>query len=237
MKTLIRQGATTPRRVDPFLARLPRHAGRGELVRKTKSAAAAGAAIFKIATRTDTPAQLARLISFFETTRATAPDSPRWGWDKLGLASRRQLAQLGSALIYGSLGEETSRRPAFPEPAPSHPKCVCIVDREAAPLMPEPVELPATVPVMPLTGVLLFPNALLPLHIFEPRFRDMLEHALHDDRMLCVALVRPERPQWRTSADFFPVSTVGLIRACVGRKRRNLRPDPARHPAGEIQRV
>ena len=35
--------------------------------------------------------------------------------------------------------------------------------------------------------------------------------------MLCVALVRPERQQWRTSADFFPVSTVGLIRACVGR--------------------
>ena len=35
--------------------------------------------------------------------------------------------------------------------------------------------------------------------------------------MLCVALVRPERQQWRTSADFFQVSTVGLIRACVGR--------------------
>ena len=83
--------------------------------------------------------------------------------------------------------------------------------------MPETVALPATVPVMPLTGVLLFPNALLPLHIFEPRFRHMLDHALKDDRMLCVALVRPERSQWRTSADFFPVSTVGLIRACVGR--------------------
>jgi Lon protease-like protein len=83
--------------------------------------------------------------------------------------------------------------------------------------MPEAVELPTAVPVMPLPGVLLFPNALLPLHIFEPRFRDMLEHALHDDRMLCVALVRPERQQWRTSADFFPVSTVGLIRACVER--------------------
>jgi ATP-dependent Lon protease len=83
--------------------------------------------------------------------------------------------------------------------------------------MPEAVELPAAVPVMPLAGVLLFPNALLPLHIFEQRFRDMLDHALHDDRMLCVALVRPERQQWRTSADFFPVSTVGLIRACVER--------------------
>jgi len=83
--------------------------------------------------------------------------------------------------------------------------------------MPETVELPNAVPVMPLPGVLLFPNALLPLHIFEPRFRDMLDHALQDDRMLCVALVRPERKHWRTSADFFPVSTVGLIRACIGR--------------------
>ena len=83
--------------------------------------------------------------------------------------------------------------------------------------MTETVELPIAVPVMPLPGVLLFPNALLPLHIFEPRFREMLAHALDDDRMLCVALVRPERQQWRTSDDFFPVSTVGLIRACVGR--------------------
>ncbi len=83
--------------------------------------------------------------------------------------------------------------------------------------MPENVELPAAVPVMPLTGVLLFPNALLPLHIFEPRFRQMLAHALDDDRMLCVALVKPGRQQWQTSKDFFPVSTVGLIRACVGR--------------------
>jgi Lon protease-like protein len=83
--------------------------------------------------------------------------------------------------------------------------------------MTETVELPNAVPVMPLPGVLLFPNALLPLHIFEPRFREMLAHALDDDRMLCVALVRPERQQWRTSDDFFPVSTVGLIRACVGR--------------------
>jgi Lon protease-like protein len=86
------------------------------------------------------------------------------------------------------------------------------------PPMPDTVPLPISVPVMPLTGVLLFPNALLPLHIFEPRFREMLAHALDDDRMLCVALVRPERSQWRTSDDFYEVSTVGLIRACVGRR-------------------
>jgi Lon protease-like protein len=83
--------------------------------------------------------------------------------------------------------------------------------------MPDIVQLPDTVPVMPLSGVLLFPNALLPLHIFEPRFQQMLAHALDDGRMMCVALVRPERQSWQTSDDFFEVSTVGLIRACVGR--------------------
>ena len=46
------------------------------------------------------------------------------------------------------------------------------------PLMSDTVRFRPTVPVMPLTGVLLFPNALLPLHIFEPRFREMLAHAL-----------------------------------------------------------
>src|SRR5436189_277456 len=49
--------------------------------------------------------------------------------------------------------------------------------------------LPDHVPVMPLPGALLFPHALLPLYIFEPRYREMLEHALNHHRMLSVALV------------------------------------------------
>lgn len=75
-----------------------------ELLRKRKSAAAGGAAIFKVATRTDTPSQLARLISFFEMPAGSVPIAAM-GMGKLGLASRRQLAKLGSALIYASLGE------------------------------------------------------------------------------------------------------------------------------------
>ena len=70
---------------------------------------------------------------------------------------------------------------------------------------------------MPLPGALLFPNALLPLYIFEARYRAMLKHALTHHRMFSVALVRPTRPQWKTSADFFHVSTAGLVRACVER--------------------
>ena len=83
--------------------------------------------------------------------------------------------------------------------------------------MPESITLPKTVPVMPLPGALLFPHALLPLYIFEMRYRAMLEYALAADRMFCVALIKPQRSEWRTVNDFHHVATVGLIRACVGR--------------------
>ena len=70
---------------------------------------------------------------------------------------------------------------------------------------------------MPLPGAVLFPHALLPLYIFEPRYRDMLDHALQHHRMFCVTLVKPSCQQWFAPEDFFHVASVGLIRACVGR--------------------
>ena len=83
--------------------------------------------------------------------------------------------------------------------------------------MSSSVVLPKQLPVMPLPGVVLFPHALLPLHIFEPRYRRMLDHALRHQRMFCVALIKPSCPEWRAPEDFFHLATVGLIRACVGR--------------------
>jgi Lon protease-like protein len=79
------------------------------------------------------------------------------------------------------------------------------------------MSLPERVPVMPLPSAVLFPHALLPLHIFEPRYQEMLELALNEHRMFCVALVKPERVQWKSTGDFFHTAGVGLIRACVGR--------------------
>jgi Lon protease-like protein len=78
------------------------------------------------------------------------------------------------------------------------------------------IRLPDRVPVMPLSGMLLFPHALLPLHIFEPRYQEMLEFALSEHRMFCVALVKPPRAQWKSTGDFFHTAGIGLIRACVG---------------------
>ena len=70
---------------------------------------------------------------------------------------------------------------------------------------------------MPLPGAVLFPHALLPLYIFEQRYRKMLEHALRKHRMFCVTLIKPICPDWRASEDFFHLATAGLIRACVER--------------------
>jgi Lon protease-like protein len=77
------------------------------------------------------------------------------------------------------------------------------------------MQLPDEVPVMPLPGAVLFPHALLPLYIFEPRYRDMLEYALSHHRMFCVTLIKPSCLQWHAVEDFFHVAGVGLIRACV----------------------
>ena len=84
--------------------------------------------------------------------------------------------------------------------------------------MDQAITLPDHVPVMPLPGALLFPHALLPLYIFEPRYQEMLEYALKEHRMFSVALLKPQRTQWKSTGDFFPVAGVGLIRACVGRR-------------------
>jgi Lon protease-like protein len=45
--------------------------------------------------------------------------------------------------------------------------------------------------IFPLPGIVLFPNALLPLHIFEPRYRDMMGDVLAGSRILAIARLRP----------------------------------------------
>jgi 3-dehydroquinate dehydratase I len=69
---------------------------------KARAAEAHGANIFKVATRTDTPVQLARLLSFIENKNADLPVSSM-GIGKLGAISRVLLARAGSALVYGSI--------------------------------------------------------------------------------------------------------------------------------------
>jgi uncharacterized protein len=46
-------------------------------------------------------------------------------------------------------------------------------------------------PLFPLPNVVLFPNVFLPLHIFEPRYRQMTADAVADDRVIGMVLLRP----------------------------------------------
>jgi Lon protease-like protein len=46
-------------------------------------------------------------------------------------------------------------------------------------------------PLFPLPNVVLFPNVFLPLHIFEPRYREMVADAIASDRMIGMVLLRP----------------------------------------------
>src|SRR5690349_14195750 len=51
--------------------------------------------------------------------------------------------------------------------------------------------LPTTIPIFPLPNVVLFPNVFLPLHIFEPRYREMVHDALDGDRLIGMSLLQP----------------------------------------------
>jgi ATP-dependent Lon protease len=76
------------------------------------------------------------------------------------------------------------------------------------------MKLPREVPVMTLPNATLFPQALLPLYIFEPRYRQMLADALHSNRMFSVAMQKPGNTRETPSA----VAGLGLIRVSVGHR-------------------
>src|ERR1700752_2860776 len=76
------------------------------------------------------------------------------------------------------------------------------------------MKLPSEVPVMTLPNATLFPQALLPLYIFEPRYRQMLVDSLHSNRMFSVAMQKPGRTRETPS----PVAVLGLIRVSVGHR-------------------
>jgi Lon protease-like protein len=56
--------------------------------------------------------------------------------------------------------------------------------------------LPALLPVFPLSSALLLPMGHLPLNIFEPRYKQMVEHALAGPRL--IGMIQPRNPEDKT---------------------------------------
>lgn len=71
--------------------------------------------------------------------------------------------------------------------------------------------LPQTLPVFPLEGALLLPHGQLPLHIFELRYRNMIEEALGNGRML--GMIQPRAVQQHELAEQVEIFETG----CAGR--------------------
>ena len=77
------------------------------------------------------------------------------------------------------------------------------------------ITLPEEMPLMTLPDVAFFPQALMPLHIFEPRYRRMLRDVLVTNRLFAVAGLDPL--QLGQPGKFEPphrVASVGIVRAC-----------------------
>lgn len=68
------------------------------------------------------------------------------------------------------------------------------------------------IPVFPLPNVVLFPKIHLPLHIFEPRYRQMVKDAMANNKLIGMALLRGEwEKSYHGNAEIFPVGCVGEI--------------------------
>lgn len=80
--------------------------------------------------------------------------------------------------------------------------------------MPQELELPSEVPVMTLDGVVLFPQAMIPLYIFEPRYRLMLTDVLERDRIFAVASVDRKQLSETNQEPPHRIAGVGVVRAC-----------------------
>jgi uncharacterized protein len=78
--------------------------------------------------------------------------------------------------------------------------------------------VPEILPIFPLTGVLVLPGTVLPLHIFEPRYRNMVEDALEEDKVF--GMIQPFAPQpdnlprpgaEKESPDLYKIGCAGYI--------------------------
>lgn len=66
--------------------------------------------------------------------------------------------------------------------------------------------------VFPLPSAVLFPHSVVPLHIFEPRYRDMVRDALAGDRIIALAQLEPGwEPRYGERPAMQPVLCAGII--------------------------
>ena len=71
-------------------------------------------------------------------------------------------------------------------------------------------DIPKQIPVFPLSSTIFFPNTILPLNIFEPRYKQMVEHAIKGDRLIGMIQTKKFIGEKQKSV-LFDIGCVGYI--------------------------
>jgi uncharacterized protein len=72
--------------------------------------------------------------------------------------------------------------------------------------------LPSVLPLFPLPNVVLFPEVSLPLHVFEPRYREMLADALEGERLIGMVLLKAGfEAEYEGRPPVYPIGCAGLV--------------------------
>ena len=71
------------------------------------------------------------------------------------------------------------------------------------------------VPLFPLSTVVFFPNTLLPLHVFEPRYKQMVSDVIKSEKIIGMALLKPGwQSNYYGNPDIYDVAGMGRIVSC-----------------------
>jgi ATP-dependent Lon protease len=75
-----------------------------------------------------------------------------------------------------------------------------------------PDDFTGKVRLFPLPNLVMFPHVVQPLHIFEPRYREMLAESLATDRLIAMALLQPGwEADYEGRPPVYPTTCVGRV--------------------------
>ena len=75
--------------------------------------------------------------------------------------------------------------------------------------MKKNINLPKTIPIFPLSNLIIFPETTVPLNIFEPRYVEMINDTMKNSRM--IGLIQPKKTLSDKIPDLYSVGCLGKI--------------------------
>ncbi|WP_447978048.1 LON peptidase substrate-binding domain-containing protein [Candidatus Nitrospira bockiana] len=74
------------------------------------------------------------------------------------------------------------------------------------------LQVPDSIPLFPLPNVVFFPKTFLPLHVFEPRYREMVADASHEGRCIGMVLLKEGwEPDYEGNPPVYEIGCVGRL--------------------------